>query len=117
MNYDVRDRARMLGSLLAGISPSLRLYLNGNSNSSSNNSRSNTDNDDEVEEGDEEGEEGDEEGEGQSNNRAYRRGGVVLRREQVRLVLFEGKSVVQDKPSSKGKPHTITDIHTHFLPN
>ena len=109
VNYDVRDRARMLGSLLAGISPSLRLYLNGNSNSSSN-----TDNDDEDKEGDEEG---DEEGEGQSNNRAYRRGGVVLRREQVRLVLFEGKSVVQDRPLSKGKFRTppVRSILIFFL--
>ncbi|KIM84396.1 hypothetical protein PILCRDRAFT_818757 [Piloderma croceum F 1598] len=47
-NYDVRDRTRMLVSLLAGLAPTL-----------------------------------DEDGE---------RGGVVLRREQVRRVLFEGKA-------------------------
>ncbi|TFK40175.1 adaptin N terminal region-domain-containing protein [Crucibulum laeve] len=60
LNYDVRDRAKMLSSLLAGVSPS------GLAN----------------------GEEPEE------------RGGVVLRREQVRLVLFEGKSgIVDDEPS------------------
>lgn len=51
MNFDVRDRARMLGALLVGAIPGLH--------------------------------EDDEEQESQ--------GGVVLRREQVRLVLFEGK--------------------------
>ncbi|GJE85585.1 adaptin N terminal region-domain-containing protein [Phanerochaete sordida] len=51
MNFDVRDRARMLGALLVGAIPSLH--------------------------------EDDEEQEAP--------GGVVLRREQVRLVLFEGK--------------------------
>ena len=51
MNFDVRDRARMLGALLVGAIPGLH--------------------------------EDDEELESQ--------GGVVLRREQVRLVLFEGK--------------------------
>lgn len=57
-NFDVRDRARMLGALLAGVSPLLR---NGE--------------DDEQD----------------------TQGGVVLRREQVKLVLFEGKlSVVED---------------------
>ena len=50
VNYDVRDRARMLTSLLGGLSPN----ING---------------EDEV---------GD-------------RGGVILRPEQVRLVLFDGK--------------------------
>lgn len=55
LNYDVRDRARMLTSLLAGLSPT----LNG---------------DDAQED----------------------QGGVVLRREQVRVVLFEGKTGVID---------------------
>ncbi|KAF8905058.1 adaptin N terminal region-domain-containing protein [Gymnopilus junonius] len=55
-NYDVRDRGRMLSSLLAGIG----LHINGI-----------------------EGEE---------------RSGVVLRREQVKLVLFEGKSGTADEP-------------------
>jgi len=58
-NYDVRDRTRMLVSLLAGLAPTL----------------------------DEDGEEGE-------------RGGVVLRREQVRRVLFEGKAgIVEDSGS------------------
>lgn len=52
-NYDVRDRTRMLVSLLAGLAPTL------------------------DREGDEEKDE---------------RGGVVLRREQVKRVLFEGKA-------------------------
>jgi AP-3 complex subunit beta len=51
LNYDVRDRGRMLTSLLSGISPNLT--------------------DDESQED---------------------QGGVILRREQVKLVLFEGKS-------------------------
>ena len=50
------------------------------------------------------------------NNTAYLRGGVVLRREQVRLVLFEGKSVVQDRPLSKGKFHTSPrTVYSHLL--
>lgn len=53
INYDVRDRTRMLVSLLAGLLPSL------------------DDEGNEVKEG---------------------RGGVVLRREQVKRVLFEGKT-------------------------
>jgi AP-3 complex subunit beta len=53
VNYDVRDRTRMLVSLLAGLAPTLN------------------------EEGEEEKDE---------------RGGVVLRREQVKRVLFEGKA-------------------------
>lgn len=54
LNFDVRDRARMVGSLLIGVTPSLH--------------------DDD-------------------NEREDQRG-VVLRREQVRLVLFEGKAGV-----------------------
>ncbi|KAF9466467.1 adaptin N terminal region-domain-containing protein [Collybia nuda] len=60
LNYDVRDRTRMVTSLLAGLSPPA---LNGL----------------EVTE---------------------TRSGVVLRREQVKLVLFEGKSGVEDSDSS-----------------
>ncbi|KIK10203.1 hypothetical protein K443DRAFT_126976 [Laccaria amethystina LaAM-08-1] len=61
MNYDVRDRARMVTSLLVGVAPNSLVN------------------------GDEQPEE---------------RSGVVLRREQIRLVLFEGKSgVVNDEPS------------------
>ncbi|KXN91626.1 AP-3 complex subunit beta-2 [Leucoagaricus sp. SymC.cos] len=57
-SYDVRDRAKMLRSLLSGISPNISAGLQDE------------------------------------------RVGVVLRREQVRLVLFEGKSgVVEDKSS------------------
>jgi len=60
-NYDVRDRGRMLSSLLAGVG----LNMNGVS--------------------------------------AEERGGVVLRREQVKLVLFEGKSgTVEEKTSFLG---------------
>ncbi|KAF8954115.1 adaptin N terminal region-domain-containing protein [Flammula alnicola] len=57
-NYDVRDRGRMLSSLLAGVG----LHVNGSS--------------------------------------AEERGGVVLRKEQVRLVLFEGKSRTMDEETS-----------------
>ena len=64
MNYDVRDRARMVTSLLVGVAPNSLVN------------------------GDEQPEE---------------RSGVVLRREQIRLVLFEGKSgVVNDEPSHLG---------------
>lgn len=61
-SYDVRDRAKMLSSLLAGISPSLLTETQED------------------------------------------RGGVVLRREQVRLVLMEGKSgVVEDASKYAGR--------------
>lgn len=62
LDYDVRDRARMVGALLVGVLPK---EVNGA---------------DEVLE---------------------ERGGVVLRREQVRVVLFNGKAGVvdKDKPS------------------
>lgn len=57
VNYDVRDRARMLNSLLSGLSPILG-----------------------------------------SDETQEDMGGVVLRREQVRLVLFEGKAaIVEDE--------------------
>lgn len=60
-NYDVRDRAKMISSLLAGISPSL------------------------VDGSQEE------------------RSGVVLRKEQVHVVLFDGKSgVIDDEPNYAG---------------
>lgn len=59
LNYDVRDRARMVTSLLAGLSPAT---LNG-------------------------------------SETAEARSGVVLRREQVKVVLFEGKSGVEDMDS------------------
>lgn len=67
LNYDVRDRARMLHALLSGIVPSLRL----------------------------EGTNGSEDGADEDQEDAHgARGGVVLRREQIRVVLFEGKAGV-----------------------
>ncbi|KAH9481592.1 AP-3 complex subunit beta-2 [Psilocybe cubensis] len=67
VNYDLRDRGRMLSALLAG----LGLDLNGES--------------------------------------AEERGGVVLRREQVKLVLFEGKEKTDEtKEVVHGKPKFIT---------
>lgn len=54
LNYDVRDRGRMLTSLLAGLNPTLSGDINDE------------------------------------------RGGVVLRREQVRMVLFNGKTAILD---------------------
>lgn len=62
-NYDVRDRTRMLVSLLAGLAPTL----------------------------DDEGNEVKEE-----------RGGVVLRREQVKRVLFEGKANLVEEDADAG---------------
>ncbi len=64
LNFDVRDRARMLGSLLNGVTTLLRSE------------------DEEVEYEDQ--------------------GGVVLRREQVKLVLFEGKATVSEEPFHSG---------------
>ncbi|KAF8150686.1 adaptin N terminal region-domain-containing protein [Crassisporium funariophilum] len=61
VNYDVRDRGRMLSTLLAGVG--LQVQVNG-------------------------------------TGAEEKRGGVVLRREQVRLVLFEGKSGVKDEKLS-----------------
>ena len=52
-DYDVRDRGRMLGALLAGVHANLS---------------------------------------GDSDDAQDELGGVVLRREQVRMVLFEGKA-------------------------
>ncbi|THH14725.1 hypothetical protein EW146_g5644 [Bondarzewia mesenterica] len=63
LNYDVRDRARMLSSLLSGIVPSLRSGGGG------------SDDEDALED----------------------QGAVVLRREQIRVVLFEGKAGVTEK--------------------
>ncbi|KAA1467419.1 hypothetical protein DENSPDRAFT_862985 [Dentipellis sp. KUC8613] len=58
-NYDVRDRARMLGALLGGVAPALRT--------------------------------------GAPEDAEPEEGGVVLRREQVRVVLFQGKAGVVEK--------------------
>ena len=53
LNYDVRDRGRMLSALLVGVAPTLF---------------------------------------GENDDAHEDVGGVVLRREQVKMVLFEGKS-------------------------
>lgn len=63
LNYDVRDRARMLSSLLIGVAPSFLAP------------------DDET-------------------TPAEERGGVVLRNEQVKLVLFNGKATVAESDHS-----------------
>lgn len=63
LNFDVRDRARMLSSLLAGVDPSLS----------------------------------------QSEDAPAETGGVVLRREQVRLVLFEGKYSASEEIALSGE--------------
>lgn len=73
-NYDVRDRARLLSSLLAGIAPHLQ-HSNGSMDGDGNTS-----------------DDGD----------AFDRGGVVLRREQVKMILFEGKLRRQQGETSKG---------------
>lgn len=66
-NVDVRDRARMLGALLTGVSAALHTAGTGPDG-------------EEYEEPEQDV------------------GGVVLRREQVKMVLFEGKlGVVEDK--------------------
>lgn len=62
-DYDVRDRARFVASLLVGIVPNIL---------------------------------GDEEGDKEGH------GGVILRREQVRMVLFEHKAAVKEPSASEG---------------
>ena len=62
-DYDVRDRARLVASLLAGVVPNIL--------------------------GDREGDEGD-------------HGGVILRREQVKMVLFEHKAAVKEPSALEG---------------
>lgn len=66
LDYDVRDRARTLGSLLTGVAPALRPGI--------------------VENGDFDDE----------------HGSVVLRREQVKVVLFEGKTESPDRQTFSG---------------
>ncbi|KAI0714423.1 adaptin N terminal region-domain-containing protein [Cerioporus squamosus] len=66
LNYDVRDRGRMLGALLAGVNANLY-------------------------------------GEGDDSHEDV--GGVVLRREQVRMVLFEGKSSVGEDKAQDEEDH------------
>ena len=70
-NFDVRDRARMLGSLLSGVTSTL-------------------------------GEDG-----------LQEQGGVVLRREQVKMVLFEGKQDVSLDTTTHGEYTTI--LHVLFF--
>jgi hypothetical protein len=65
MDYDVRDRARTLGSLLSGIVPALRSSV---------------------------GEE----------DATEEQGGVVMRREQVKVVLFEGKAEFSESEAVAG---------------
>jgi AP-3 complex subunit beta len=72
-NLDVRDRGRMLSSLLAG-----------------------------VEGGVFKGTEDDESGE------LDQRGGVILRKEQVKLVLFEGKQLSEEADDWSCKSGTTT---------
>ncbi|EJD06497.1 uncharacterized protein FOMMEDRAFT_131430 [Fomitiporia mediterranea MF3/22] len=67
LNYDVRDRARLLTALLVGIAPHLQ-HTNGSTFADS----------DAIDEGE-----------------LSSRGGVVLRHEQVKLILFEGKLETQ----------------------
>jgi hypothetical protein len=80
-NYDVRDRGRMLTSLLTGLSPSL------------------TDDDPQEDQG-----------------------GVVLRREQVRLVLFEGKADIVEVSECTGsilvaESYPYAHVFSHRLPS
>ncbi|KAJ3829990.1 adaptin N terminal region-domain-containing protein [Lentinula raphanica] len=75
LNYDVRDRARMLSSLLAGLT-----YVS-------------LDYDDEL-------------------TAAEERGGVVLRAEQVKVILFNGKANVMNKDRS-GMFHNLNLIQSH----
>lgn len=75
LNYDVRDRGRMLSALLAGVTPNVF-----------------TDSDEIREDV----------------------GGVVLRREQVRMVLFEGKSSATE--DSATKDGTSIPSHIRMVP-
>ncbi|PBK79829.1 hypothetical protein ARMGADRAFT_1021326 [Armillaria gallica] len=68
-NYDVRDRARMLSSLLSGINSSIPVT--------------------------------------NSIDTPAEREGVVLRREQVRMVLFEGKAGIIDAEPVVTDPHVM----------
>ncbi|KAL5503884.1 APL6 [Sanghuangporus vaninii] len=72
-NYDVRDRARLLSGFLTGIAPHLQ-HTNGSMD-----------------------------GDGDTNDEgdAFDRGGVILRREQVKVILFEGKLEKQQEEMSK----------------
>jgi len=84
LNYDVRDRARMVTALLAGLAPSRS--TNG----------------------------------GEEDVQGERRG-VVLRREQVKLVLFEGKERVVDIERNIGgclpNRNLIRQAYEKFFPH
>ena len=69
-DYDVRDRARLIASLLMGVVPNLL--------------------------GDEEHDKGE-------------HGGVILRREQVKMVLFEHKGQVKE-PSALEGPYSFVGV-------
>lgn len=79
-DYDVRDRARMLGSLLAGVIPALQFLSAAG-----------------------------DEGQG-ADAQNSERGGVILRREQVRVIMFEGKSIVQEEFASSGMSAPCTSV-------
>lgn len=64
LNYDVRDRGRMLGALLTGVNSNIY---------------------------------------GENDDLREEVGGVVLRREQVRMVLFEGKASPADDAAKDGE--------------
>lgn len=88
-NYDVRDRVRMLSGLLAGIVPSLRNPSTTSSTSSSVAAPSGWDKGDDVDV--------------DMNGNEGVVGGVVLRREQIRVILFEGKMSVVEKDEYVGQ--------------
>ncbi|KAL5485750.1 APL6 [Sanghuangporus weigelae] len=81
-NYDVRDRARLLSGFLAGIAPHLQ-QTNGSMDGHGDT-----------------GDEGD----------AFDRGGVILRREQVKVILFEGKLEKQQEKMSKEKDDVLGSL-------
>ncbi|KAI0788032.1 adaptin N terminal region-domain-containing protein [Fomes fomentarius] len=66
LNYDVRDRGRMLGALLAGVNSNIY---------------------------------------GENDDLREDVGGVILRREQVRMVLFEGKASPADDAATNDDDH------------
>jgi AP-3 complex subunit beta len=74
INYDVRDRGRLLYSLLVAAIPNLETQH----------------------------------GSWEDIDAAQTRGGVVLRREQVRVVLFEGKAGIIEKDEFDGDSPKIT---------
>ena len=71
-DYDVRDRARFVASLLTGVVPDIL--------------------------GDEDCDRGE-----------Y--GGVILRREQVKMVLFEHKAAVKEPPALEGVHFSLAVVH------